>query len=656
MKSKLLMIFLTAAITASAQKTKPLYTQYLWDAAPVVHTIPAEYTSSPAVFVKHNRILELSLGRNEAESFFTEHRIIHVNSHAGIEQFNKVYIPMTSGRELVELKVRAVSAGGKITNLKKENLKELTNVEGYGNFKIFAIEGLEVGGELEYLYTTTSQPQSYGREIFQKDVPVMSAEFNIVFPDKFLFLAKSYNGLGDAKKTPLDGKRTMLSTTAKDIPAEKKEQYAANRAYLMRVDYKLEATPTSSAIYTWGGLASRILENIAKNKVNRAVIDMLDPLRLDDLDEVTKIQAVERYIKSNFTIKDTRTDAYEDALEVISKRVGNERGMVKIFIACWEVLHIEAQLVLVPNRYNGTIDSDFPTPLDLDEILFFFPRVNQYMAPGVPYMRLGPAPSYLAGGKGLFVKYKITNSNAYEGWSISQIPPLDFTHNKMGVRALVQFKEDIGVPEIQQENFYQGHRAAQYRGMYYFKSGKDKEDFIAENTLSAIDNPAVIDRKIEGDDPNLSFDIDKYFTVKTHYTAPTLIEKAGEDYLLSVGKIIGKQSELYQEEVRSNPIIFPVTSNYNHEITIEVPTGYVCTGLDDIQITNELKSGDDVLMKFKSEYVLEGNRLTIRVNEVYKTTDLPKEKYEEFRKVVNSAADFNKLVLVLHPLTKISGN
>jgi hypothetical protein len=43
-------------------------------------------------------------------------------------------------------------------------------------------------------------------------------------------------------------------------------------------------------------------------------------------------------------------------------------------------------------------------------------------------------------------------------------------------------------------------------------------------------------------------------------------------------------------------------------------------------------------------------RLIIKVNEVYKVLFLKKEKYNDFRSVVNSAADFNKLVVVLSPV------
>lgn len=50
---------------------------------------------------------------------------------------------------------------------------------------------------------------------------------------------------------------------------------------------------------------------------------------------------------------------------------------------------------------------------------------------------------------------------------------------------------------------------------------------------------------------------------------------------------------------------------------------------------------------FKSSYKQEGNKIIIFVEEEYINIQYPKEKYEEFKAVINAAADFNKVTLVL---------
>ena len=49
---------------------------------------------------------------------------------------------------------------------------------------------------------------------------------------------------------------------------------------------------------------------------------------------------------------------------------------------------------------------------------------------------------------------------------------------------------------------------------------------------------------------------------------------------------------------------------------------------------------------FDSYYKLDGNILTVTADEHYRENIVAPEDYEEYRKVINSAADFNKVTLV----------
>jgi hypothetical protein len=648
MTSKTLTLLALLISTFVFGQQDPVHENYMWDEKPALHSIASELVEYPAVHILANRILELRIGPTPV-SYFTEHKIIHINNSAGIEQFNKVYIPMHGGKELLALKVRSIDPTGKITTLKNDNLKELMNVDGYGNYKIFAIEGLAVGGEMEYMYTTKSAPQSFGRQVVQSEIPVVQTNFELIYPIKFHFKAKSYNGLLQPREQIFDKTRRSIRLEARNIPALIEEDYAAHEANLMRIDYKLESNGISVNMFTWEELAESILKNTYEASGTSKVKKFLKNLDIDGLSEADKIRSVEKYVKTNFTIKQGRQDAYEDLKELIANRVANERGMVKLYMSCWEALEIKPQVVLSKDRHSGNIDRDFASPNDIDEMIFYFPSLKKYLAPSVPYARLGAAPENLAGSTGVFITYSIINNQAYYTTSsVETIEPLDYTHNNLGVKAVVRFNANMDVPTVQQENFWQGYRAAHYRGIYHYFPAEKKDEFIKDVTLSGIDNVNVVKRELEGEDMNLSFDTDSYFRVKTSYTASSLIEKAGDDYLLAVGKLIGKQSELYQERQRQMDIDIQAISNYNHEITIEVPDGYICTGLDAIKIQNELLDGSEPILRFLSDYEIQGNKIVIKVNEVYKVLNLPKEKYDAFRKVINSAADFNKLVVVLH--------
>ena len=49
---------------------------------------------------------------------------------------------------------------------------------------------------------------------------------------------------------------------------------------------------------------------------------------------------------------------------------------------------------------------------------------------------------------------------------------------------------------------------------------------------------------------------------------------------------------------------------------------------------------------FISKYTIENNMLIVTVKEYYRDVMLPIDQYEDFRKVINASADFNKITIV----------
>ncbi len=588
-----------------------------------------------------------------ANSYYTEHKVIHVNNDAGIEQNNKVYIPLHGGKVLIDLKVRSINPSGQVTIFRKENLKELKNVDGYGNYKIFAIEGLVKGGGYEYIYTLKENARSFGREVFQDDIPVIKSNFDLIFPSRLDFVAKCYNGLAKPKYYELDKRRKIVNVYAENIPALIKEEYSSYRNNLMRVDYKLESNGLAKDMNSWTLISNNILKTIHENKASAKIDKLIDALKLEKTGEREVILKVEEYIKSNFTIKEGNNPAYEDLKDIMVSHVASSKGIVKLYLNIWTKLNIQSEMVLTCDRVKGAIDEDFSTYMDLNDILFYFPKHDAYLVPQTSYMRLGAAPNDVAETNGLFISYFYEyGSPLYDTYSIKEIKALDYSHNKTGVKANISFAEGLESPIIEQSNYNQGYRAADYRGYYFFMTDDRRKEFLKTISLSAIDNYTLISRSVEGENVNLSSDADSYFTIKTKYKAPSLIEKAGNDYLLAVGKVIGKQSELYHERERMTDVTFHSISNYIHQIEIEIPAGYKCSGLEGFKINKSVRltGSPQPVMQFLSDYTVEKNKVIITVNEFYKVLNLPKDKYQDFRQVVNSAADFNKLVLVLEPI------
>jgi len=171
---------------------------------------------------------------------------------------------------------------------------------------------------------------------------------------------------------------------------------------------------------------------------------------------------------------------------------------------------------------------------------------------------------------------------------------------------------------------------------------------LAKNILESFtENAKDIEVKFNNDDPAL-FGIKPLELIYT-FNTNDLVKKAGNKYLFNMGRLIGRQIEMYEEKERNLPIAERHHRTYDRLIEIEIPEGYQITNLEDINIENTIFEDEEAIMHFKSYYSLEGNTLKVIADEFYQKNYVPVEEYENYRKVINSAADFNEITLILEP-------
>jgi hypothetical protein len=130
-------------------------------------------------------------------------------------------------------------------------------------------------------------------------------------------------------------------------------------------------------------------------------------------------------------------------------------------------------------------------------------------------------------------------------------------------------------------------------------------------------------------------------------TANSLVEQAGNDILIKIGETIGEQAEMYQPSERKLPVVVNEVHNYYRRIVFEIPEGYNASGLEELNLNVELVNNGKISCCFTSWFELLGNKLCIYSKEYYTESGYPAARFEEFRKVINAAADFNKRTIIL---------
>jgi hypothetical protein len=133
-------------------------------------------------------------------------------------------------------------------------------------------------------------------------------------------------------------------------------------------------------------------------------------------------------------------------------------------------------------------------------------------------------------------------------------------------------------------------------------------------------------------------------------TANSLVESAGNDFILYIGKTIGTQSEMYQTSKRKLPVDIEFIHAFSRKIEFKIPEGYKVSNLEDINMKVEMVENGKVSAYFTSWPEQNGNTIYIYSREVYPDLEYPLSSFNEFRQVINASADFNKKKLIITPL------
>ncbi|HNI43731.1 MAG TPA: DUF3857 domain-containing protein [Chitinophagales bacterium] len=633
----LLFISLSVESVAYPNTVQPVYLNYDWAIEPTKYSFSQE---QPTTILKNYKLIEYTYNsKGDLTCYETTHKIVYIDNDLALETFNKVYIPVTDTAALVRIKARSISQDGKITNFNRNSIKSINNEE-IGTYNIFAIEGAEKKGIIEYLYTTrTENIDLYGREWLQSDYPTQNTTIEIISPPNLLFEAKSYNGFPQPTITETDSVRILKAQFA-EMPPLTEETYSTPRANYMRIDYKLSynqiPNTTPKRLFDWQ-MASKHFGGLVSEKQDKAtttlIANTLKTLKLKKLSQEDKIIAIEEYLKNTIAVQQNSPSA--SVATILHNQYANEVGICRTFAAFFQTAQIPYQIVITSDRTRCRFDAEFEAWNSFTDILFYFPQTKKFIVPNIFVYRYGNAPEHFANNHGLFI-----TPNTYTN-TVQLIPTANSKDNLSTIAAQVDFT-DILTPKVRFQQEWAGYRAITMRAAYNFQ----KETLLNALATSSIEDTHPTDIVINNDAMKNNAYPDKLFGITATFSIKSLIEKAGDNYLFKVGELIGAQTELYQNHERQNPIDMDYPITYSRSITFEIPKGYALKGLEDTRIDHSVEENGQKINRFESGYSLKANQVTIFANEYYEKTHLPKESYDNFRKVINAAADFNKIVLV----------
>ncbi len=653
LKIKFILLFVFTIQIASSQN-EPFYTTYSWDENPSYKI--EEGTDEPIIALKDKILTEFSFQKEGLVEYFLEHRVLWLNSDDKIEHYNKIYLPYTSTSELKVNKARVIKKNGEVVELDKSKILTAQDEETGKNYKFFAFEGIEKGSFIEYYYVVQRYPRYKGNRItFQTDFNKRNVEFDLYAPKNLIFDFKTYNNTPEVKLDTLSKNKKHWQLKINKVDALEKEELSAYNASKNFIVYKLDrnTADNSKDISSYSKVAQNIYSYYYKELSNKTQSLLKKFIKEaasgKDLDKESLIRKLEFFIKANVFITKDGSENFKDLDEVLTKKIANETGVLKLYLALFKSLNIKHEIVITSDRQELKFDKNFEANNFLTDFLIYFNKTKAFLSPTELSSRYGFPPAYLTDNYGLFIKEVKVGDFVSGIGRVKYIRPVkaEKTVDKMILD--IDFEQDnLSNCKIKLDRSMSGYYAMYFQPFIHLVKDEAKTELIEGFAKNINEDVDITEKELVNGDPEL-FGI-KPIQFLLNFNSEAFIEKAGKKYLFKVGDLIGKQMQMYQEKERILPVENEFTRSYYRTINIKIPKGYKVANLDDINIKNTFEKEGNELLIFHSHYKLNDNLLVITADEHYRENIIETNNYEDYRTVINSAADFNKLTLVFEPL------
>lgn len=629
------------------------------------------------VFVLRRQMIEINFDekKDQISKLFMNHFLIQVNDDDALKDRKELEFPVAQGgRELIEFKARIIKKDGTVIEFKKSDVKEKPisqrnkkdedededeaksedDKDDEKTYEYYDLSALQKGDQLEYFLVIRTKNPSLAGNIFtyQGKIPIQQFDFEFNANKEFSFLFKSYNDAPAVVRDSTNKVRAVYKMTDQMVDGIKREKFSNYNANIRGFIYKLDGYELGKKrnIYTFEDFSKNIYSNYytvnKKELANVKKVIKLSKMKAGKTDG-EKILALENYLKTQFVVFDIPGLNHIFSIEnMFQYKLISADAASKIMLKALELSKIEHDLVVTCDRFDYRFDKDFHSNYYFDNILVYVKSEKKYLDPSAPNYRMGIIPSSLTHNYALFIS-QITVGGVTSGLGkvkFIDAPDRNFSQDQMEIN--VSFASNLTSVEVELVRTLTGYFAMNFQPQFNKLDAEQRVNY-EEALVRHMDKNMDVS-KLEFLNVNKTDILVKPFITKALGTSKSLVSTDDNLITFKIGMLIGEQSNLYDAETRQLPIENGFSRSYLRTLKITLPTGYTAENLDVLNKNFEVKNGKgNVAALFKSTYTLNGNVLTVTIEEWFEDIQLDASKYEDFRAVINAAADFAKTEITL---------
>ncbi len=151
-----------------------------------------------------------------------------------------------------------------------------------------------------------------------------------------------------------------------------------------------------------------------------------------------------------------------------------------------------------------------------------------------------------------------------------------------------------------------------------------------EKTPQSLDSFKLVEMGLRNNKPDVVY--------KTRFTMDGFVKKAGPNYILDAGKLIGGQISIKpSQRTRSVDVQMPFARTIEYEMEMEIPEGFVAEGVEKLA-----RNVDNECGSFIVKPGLDANKLRLHITKTYKQAVTPAAKWPLLLEMLDAAEAFRE--------------
>lgn len=647
MRHLIAFLFLVLAAQSFGQKF-PFYKHYDWDKNPQ----PIDLNLSDPLYYYTKYLLTVEYAWDDYYGQYykykTEHYRVRLSTDAAIEEFNKVYISMEDVVSRKELKARVIKKD-KVVDLKPK-IEEFFSESEKEQYFYFPISGLELGDELEIIYTLKMESEFNGDQFFfQGEIPIYDFDFKFIAPNDSYFQFLAHNGLSEPELLDTVLQRNMWIIHMDSIPAFRSEYFCEYNNVTMKLDASLRGfnSPKDKSFSPYDDF--KLSLNFVYNKVYdgkdkkslRAISDEIGVRAVHSQEK--NIRIIENYVKMEIALN-SALPIDIPVNEIIETERSSTIGAIILFMALFQENGIEYEYGFVSDRYDTHFSDEIESLYFLQSYFFYFPEINKYLAPLDFSSRLGYLDRNWIPNNGLYLTSKQYPYPTTKG-KVKPIPSTTARDNVDSTIIRINVNDAMDDLEMTVEVHSMGYGAGKHQCYYYIYS-EDRRKEVHEELLNYLnDNSKFKMTTIEGIDPEDAFvrPIVIHGELTELYTP--LLEKAGNMTIFKLGHIFGEYVDPREIEKKKTDFVFGNPFTTSTTVIITFPEGVKISNTDKILQSDNFSSHEDILVSTKVE--INDNVVVVYRRDEWRTTRYSIDQMDTMLEVFRYYNELSKMNLII---------